>query len=449
MSVSPNESDKSSRGLVPALGLFHATMLVIGGIVGSGIFINPHVVARQLHTSPLILGVWILGGLVALAGAFIYAELAVRLPCTGGQYAYLREAYHPAVAFSYGWALLLVIQTGGMAAVAVTFAKYLHDFAPVPFADGVVATSVLLLLTFVNCCGVRAGGAVQSALTVAKIVIIAAVVLCGWLVARPIPPASPPPEASTSLFAAVGSAMIPVIFAYGGWQTSNFVAGEIKNPARNLPRALFFGVLGVIALYLTVNLVYLRVLGPSGLAADATPASAVMRSAFSDRGAQFIAAGIAISALGFLGQSILTAPRVYFAMAEDGLFFRSLTWLHPRTHVPVVAIVVQGICATVIALSGTYEQILRYVVSMDSLFFGLSATSLFVFRRRASNGATDDRAGPLQRVPGHPFTTLFFVIVCWVVFIYTIYPFRIDGVIGVAIALAGLPLYFLWQRRKA
>src|SRR3954470_17502703 len=166
----PRPSSPSSRGLVPALGLFHATMLVIGGIVGSGIFINPHVVALQVHTPALILGVWILGGLVALAGAFIYAELAARLPCTGGQYAYLREAYHPAVAFSYGWALLLVIQTGGMAAVAVTFAKYLHDFLPVPFSDGIIATAVLLGLTLVNCCGVRAGGAVQSALTVAKIV---------------------------------------------------------------------------------------------------------------------------------------------------------------------------------------------------------------------------------------------------------------------------------------
>ncbi len=431
-------------------------MLVMGGIVGSGIFINPYVVARQVHTPWLILGAWAAGGVIALGGAFVYSELAVLRPEVGGQYAYLREAYHPGVAFVYGWALLLVTQTGGMAAVAVTFARYFVELTGVPMRDGVVATLALAALTAINCLGVKPGARVQSVLMVLKIATIAALVLCGWLLFRApqihLHPALDRPM-SLDLVTAMGAAMTPVLFAYGGWQTSCFVAGEMIKPERNLPRALVAGVLGVIALYLAVNWICVRDLGPRGLADTTTPASAVMRMALGERGAALIALGIAISTLGFLSQSILTAPRVYFAMAQDGLFFRGVAWLHPRTHVPVVAIVLQGVWTTVIALSGRYEQILNYVVSTDFIFFGLTATCIFVFRRRerekAVSGKTNrDIARHRARMPGHPITTALFVAACWLVVIATFYKYPANSVTGWVIVLAGIPVYFLWGRRS-
>jgi basic amino acid/polyamine antiporter, APA family len=435
--------------LVPALGFFHATMLVMGGIVGVGIFMNPYVVARQVHTPALILGAWTLGGLVALAGAFVYAELAARWPRTGGQYAYLREAYHPALAFSYGWVLLLVIQTGGMAAVAITFARYFRELIPVPIGEGFIATSSLLLLALINCCGVRAGSMVQSSLMLMKIVTIAALVLCGWLLVSNAHPMGGPlldRPVSFDLVTAIGAAMIPVIFAYGGWHTANFIADEVRDPVKNLPRALLLGVAGVVVLYLSVNFVCLRVLGAGGLGQAVAPASAVMRAALGERGAAFLAAGIALSALGFLSQSILTAPRVYFAMAKDGVFFKSLAWLHPRTRVPIVAILLQGLCAAIIALSGSYEQILNYVIAMDCLFFGLSATCLFVFRNRDKRSSA---VAPAFAVPGHPWTTLFFIVSCWLVVASTFYKYPWNSLTGTAIAAAGIPVYFFWKVRRA
>lgn len=438
--------DAAPNGLARQLGLFDATMIVMGGIVGAGIFINPYVVARQVHTPALILGAWALGGLIALAGAFIYAELAARLPRVGGQYAYLREAYHPALAFLYGWVLLLVVQTGGMAAVAVTFARYLAELTHTPLADGLVATLALAALTAVNCWGVRAGSRLQSALMVTKIVAIAAVAACGALLTGASRAAARPVldrPVSLDLVTAVGAAMAPVLFAYGGWQTANFVADEVREPRKNLPRGLLIGVVGVAALYITVNFVYLRVLGAAGLAQAAAPASAVMRVALGERGAVLIALGIALSTLGFLSQSILTAPRVYFAMARDGLFFRSVAWLDPRRRVPIVAILLQGVWAIVIALSGRYEQILNYVVSMDFLFFGLTATCLFVFRRREARAG----AGPAPyRTPGHPVTTVLFIAACWLVVANTLYKYPGNTAIGVAILLAGIPVYFAWGR---
>jgi APA family basic amino acid/polyamine antiporter len=446
--------------LLRRLGLFDATMLVMGGIVGSGIFINPYVVARQVHTPFLILGAWATGGVIALGGAFVYAELAALRPEVGGQYAYLREAYHPGVAFVYGWALLLVTQTGGMAAVAVTFARYFVELTRVPLSDGLVATLAMAALTAINCLGVKAGARVQSVLMILKIVTITALVLCGWLLFRGpqihLHPALDRPV-SLDLVTAMGAALTPVLFAYGGWQTSCFVAGEMINPARNLPRALVAGVIGVIALYLAVNWICVRDLGPAGLAATTTPASAVMRLALGERGAALIALGITISTLGFLSQSILTAPRVYFAMARDGVFFRDVAWLHPRTHVPVVAIALQGVWTMVIALSGRYDQILNYVVSTDFIFFGLSATCLFVFRRRERReieglGAPAASAAAPQRgarVPGHPVTTAMFVAACWLVVIATVYKYPANSAVGLAIVLAGIPVYFLWGRRAS
>lgn len=234
--------------------------------------------------------------------------------------------------------------------------------------------------------------------------------------------------------------MVPVMFAYGGWQTANFVAGEMRDPRRDLPRGLLLGVLGVVTLYVGVSFVCVRALGPAGLAATHTPASAVMRLAFGQRGATYIAFAIAISALGFLSQSILTAPRVYFAMAEDGVIFRSIAWVSERTRVPVVAIVLQSVWTIVIARFTAYEKILAYVIAMDLLFIGLSATTIFVFRRRASDGA----AG-LARTPGHPVTTIAFIAACWMVVANSIVRFPADTLKGMGLLLLGVPVYFLWR----
>jgi basic amino acid/polyamine antiporter, APA family len=437
-------TDKPS--LARQLGLFDATMLVMGGIVGAGIFINPYVVAQQVHTPALILGAWIFGGIIGVGGAFIWAELAATLPEVGGQYAYLREAYHPAVAFLYGWVLLLVIQTGGMAAVSITFARYFLELTGLHTPDWIVAVTALATLTLINCLGVKTGGRTQSALMVMKIIAIAGLVIAGLLLAGKHVTATTSADRAWSL-TAFGGAMVPVLFAYGGWQTANFIAAEVKEPKKNLPRGLLIGMLGVLVLYTAVNWVCLRSLGPQALAATSTPATAVMRLALGQRGATFIAAAIAISTLGFLSQSILTAPRVYFAMADDGLFFRAVAWLNPRTRVPVVAIVLQSVWTIVIALSGKYEQILNYVIAMDFLFFGLTATTIFVFRSRASRGTMNPSDG--YRIPGHPVSTLIFVAICWWVVANTIYRYPQNSLVGFALLLAGIPVYWLWSRRAA
>jgi basic amino acid/polyamine antiporter, APA family len=252
------------------LGLFDAIMIVMGGIVGAGIFANPSEVAHRVHTPFLILGVWVLGGFIAMCGAFIWAELATRLPGTGGQYLYLREAYHPSVAFVYGWGLLLVTQTGGMAAVAVIFSSYFRALTGVAWNDSAVAAAVLLLLTGINCLGARAGSNVQSVLMLLKIGALAALVILGFALGGGSLKSAPllAQPASLGLLKGIGSAMVPIAFAYGGWQTATFVAGEMRDARRDLSRGLLLGVAAVVGLYLAVNLACLRVLGPAGL--DAT-----------------------------------------------------------------------------------------------------------------------------------------------------------------------------------
>jgi basic amino acid/polyamine antiporter, APA family len=433
--------------LARRLGLFDVAMIVMGGIIGSGIFMNPSVVARLVHTPVLVLAAWAAGGLIALAGAFIYAELAARRPQVGGQYAYIREAYHPLLAFVFGWTLLLVVMSGGMAASAITFARYFLDLTNLPLAEWAVATLALAGLTVINCLGVRAGSTVQNAFMVLKVLAIVSLIACGLIAARvalPAPPPAGPPLDPTAPFDSVtafGAAMVPVLFAYGGWQTASFIAGEIREPRRTLPRGLILGTLGVVALYLAVNWVCLRVLGAEALGETKTPASDVMRAAVGDGGARLIAAGIALSTLGFLSQSMLTAPRVYYAMADDGLFFRRVAWIHPRSRVPLVAIALQGVVAIVVALSGRYEQILNYVISTDWIFFGLSASCLFVLRRR-------DAAASGFQTPGHPWTTAAFVAVSALIVANTLFRYPANSAIGLGIMLAGVPVYYIWKARR-
>lgn len=421
----------SKDRLARRIGLFDATMVVMGGIVGSGIFVTPATVAASTATRAQMLGAWGVGGAAALIGAFIYADLSRRRPFAGGQYVYLRDAYHPALAFLYGWALLLVIQTGGMAACAITFARYSAPLLGLHVPEGTLAAVAMAALVAVNCLGVAAGARVQSGLMVLKIAAIAALIGCGlWL-------GAPAAEAGPGVPASLGAALIPVLFSYGGFQTACFVAEELRDPRRDLPRALVAGVLGVAILYVGAALACVRALGMDGLRHSAAPALDVATRALGPRGGALIAAGVAISSLGFLSQSILTAPRVYFAMGEDGAFLRGMGRVSETTRAPVAAIVLQGTVAALMALWGTFEVLLRYVVSIDFIFFALTAGTLFVFGRR----------GEETRMPGHPVTTLLFIGICALVVIATFVHDAAHSLIGLALTLAGLPVYLLWRRR--
>ena len=420
-------------------------MIVMGGIVGAGIFANPSEVAHRVHTPFLILGVWVVGGFIAMCGAFIWAELAARLPGAGGQYLYLREAYHPSVAFVYGWGLLLVTQTGGMAAVAVIFASYFRGLTGLNWSDSVLAAIVLLSLTAINCLGARAGSNIQNLLMLLKIGAIAALVVLGMTLGGGSLKSEPllGQPVSFGLLKNIGAAMVPIAFAYGGWQTATFVAGEMRDARRDLSRGLLMGVAAVVALYLAVNIVCLRVLAPAGLDATNTPASNVMRIGLGERGAEWIAAAIAISTLGFLSQSMLTAPRVYYAMARDGLFFRSVGRLSSGTRAPVIAIVLQGVAATIIACSGKYGEILNFEVTVDFIFFGMTAASLFALRRRQVGSAA-----AIYRAPGHPFTTILFVLSCAGIVGSAIVAAPGNSAIALCIMISALPIYYWWSRLK-
>jgi len=461
------ELNGAPTNLARRLGLFDATMIVMGGIIGAGIFTNPYVVAQQVHTPLLILGAWAVGGLIALAGAFIYAELSSQVIESGGQYVYLRDAMHPVVGFVYGWSLLFVIQTGGMAAVALIFADHLFALLGVQaseFASALLGCAALALLTVINCVGVRAGTVTQNIFMILKLIAIALLVVLGLSLATPAGNSIAPAQTSFTTWqtlVAFGAALIPTQFAYGGWQTACFVAGEVHEPRKNLPRGLLLGVLGVIVVYLSVNYVCVHTLGADGLSQTKTPATAVMHLALGNKGARFIAAGIAISTIGFLSQSMLTAPRVYFAMAEDRLFFRKLASLN-GARVPAFAIALQGGLAIVIALvASKFEQILNYVVSVDVIFFGLTAVCVFIFRKKRSS--TPDSPSPQAgsgistadletgtfRIPAHPFTTLFFIAACAVITFSLLYKFPLNSGISFGIMLLGVPAYFLWARRSS
>ena len=438
-----------ARGLKVAIGLPSAVMLVVGGIVGVGVFVNPAIVARSLHSPGLVLAAWGLGGLVALLGAFVYAELAARNPDTGGDYAYLRDTYGPLPAFLVGWTLLLVVQTGGMAAVVIVFAKNLNLLAGGSLSEPVIVVATLAALAGVNALGVGSGNGVQTLLGFIKVLMITALVVTGLMLAphasrlpglRAVS-ASAGPVASLKAF---GAAMIPVVFSYGGYQTANFVAGEMKDARRNLARALVAGVLIVITLYMLVTLACVRALGIDALGATLTPASDGLRMALGSVGARLAAIAVGISALGYLSQSMLTAPRVYFAMAQDGLFFRGVGDLS-GARAPVVAIVVQAAWTAVLALSGSYEQILSYVIAMNFLFFLISASCVFTLRARQRRGGFGGQEGGF-RVPGHPWTTGAFMLACILVIASTFWAFPINSLIGYALLLLGLPPYFYWRR---
>ncbi len=445
-STSPGETQPP--GYVRRLGVFDATMLVIGGIIGAGIFLNPAVVAARVGTPGLTVGVWVLGGVVALAGALVFAELGARKPQAGGGYIYLRDALGPLPGFLYGWTELLVINSGGIAAVGVTFASYAAALLRLPDSTiAPMAIAAIALLSAVNYLGVRPGSVVQNIFTVLKLLALAALILAGLVLTghAPVTTAAPPPPVRDvwGSIAVTGTALVPVLFAYGGWQSTNFVAGELRNPGRDLPKALLLGVAAVVTVYVLANIVYVKVLGVSGLARSTAPASDVMRAVLGPAGATFIAIGIAVSAFGFLNLCILAAPRVYQTMAADGLFFGKAAELHERYHVPAVALLIQAGWAILLVATKTYGQLLDYVVFGDWIFFGLVGVTLWYYRRKQIG-----EPAPFV-TPGFPLVPAFFVAAAAFTVISTVLSNPGNAALGGAIIAAGVPVYLWWRSRRS
>jgi APA family basic amino acid/polyamine antiporter len=431
------ERSRTDPALRVAIGLPSAILLVMGGVIGVGIFVNPASVER-LTGSPVIgFGAWIAGGLISLAGAVVYAELAARVPQTGGEYQYIRTAYGSLPAFLFGWTTLLVVQTGGSAAVTIVLAKNVRLLTGVPEAWTVVAT--LAGLAGINCAGVKSGNGAQALLGALKVALILAVIAAGLSLAPQVGPALPP-RVHPGAIQGFSAALIPVLFTYGGWQTANFVAGEMKDPRRNLAIALVAGVLAVTLIYLLINFACVRALGPQRLAATLTPAADVVGRFAGPIGAKLTAAAVAVSALAFLSQGMLTGPRVIYAMARDGYFFSVAGRVSEERRSPAAAICIMAAWTGVLALTGAYDRILSYVVSMNFLFFGVAASSLFIMRRRGIGEGG-------FRTPLHPWTTLAFILACAATVASAFWSFPVDSLIGYAIMAAGLPAYFWWRRR--
>jgi len=434
------------------LGTFSGTMLVVGGIIGAGIFLSPAVVAQRVGTAPLTLAAWGLGAVVAIIGGFVYAELGARRPQAGGTYVYLRDAFGTFPAFMYGWALFLIIATGAMAAVAMTGANYLAELLGMsPETARPIAIGLIVALTGLNVLGVSVGATTGNILTVLKLAAIALLVFAALALTprNPLPvtvTASPltPPSSLPDVAVALGGALVPVLFSFGGWQQTNAVAEELVEPQRTLPRALVFGVLIVAATYLLVNVAYLRALGLEGLAASRAPAAETMYVYLGPTGRLLITCGIVTSTVGFLSMVILMSARVYQAMAADGLFFARMARLHPSWKTPVEALLAQGGVALVLLLSGTYGQLLDYVVFADWIFFGSTAASLFVLRARdEANGVRSPVVSPL-----HPVGTLVFVAAALYVVIGSIQSNPGNAARGAGLLLLGVPVYLYWNRQR-
>jgi basic amino acid/polyamine antiporter, APA family len=430
-----------------ALNTFDATMVVVGGIIGSGIFILPSIVAQRLPTPALILSAWVVGGAIAVAGAFAFAELAALFPRAGGEYVYLREAYHPLVAFLFGWASLLMIQGGGLGAVAITFAQYglrltgrgqAHAAAAAALAIAVVAA--------VNVLGVKPGSRLLNVLVILKLLALAVLIGGGLLLPRSAPPHETGAQAIPPVSAlAFGSALVPILFAYGGWQSVNLLAEETSDPRRTLPRALMAGTAIVIAVYLLANVVFLTVLSRGGLAATATPAADAVRRIFGPGADRLISAAIAVSAFGFLDLTLLAQTRIYYAMGVDGVFFPSLGRLHPRFQTPVLAIVTQALWGVVLVLTGTYGDLVDSVVFGDWIFFGLTVAAVFRFRARIPLARRDSGS---FRLPGYPVVPALFVAAALLVVASAVRSNPKRSAVGAALLAAGVPVYAYFARSR-
>ena len=449
MSLGANHERTTGTGVEfrRELGLVDATVVVAGAIIGVGIFANPSNVARIVGDPTLMIVAWAAGGLLALLGGFAYAELASRLPHVGGQYLYLARAYHPAVGFLYGIALLFIINGGAIAAVAILFASYVDSSFVHLGAAGVrlLAATVLVFLTAVNVVGIRAGKQVNNTLMALKLAGIVALLALAFF--GPDTPASRFDlgvlrDPSAGWIGLLFTALVPIMFAYGGWQNCGSVAGEIRDPARNLARANVLGVILVVVLYVALNLAYLRVLAPEQIAASPAVAFEMARTIAGAAGGRLVAALILASSLGFLSVIVLTAPRLYYAMARDGLFLQRAAGLHPRFRTPAFTLWFQAAVSIALLATNTYDELLSFVVFADWLFFGLTVGALFRLRRR------DPSPPGLVAMPGHPVTTLLFLLAAAGIVVNSFFAYTLQSLVGSAILAAAGGGYALVARQR-
>jgi len=442
----------SEATLRRTLGPFDATTIVVGGIIGSGIFISPAITARAVGAPGLSLAVWLVAGLVAMCGGLCYAELAAALPRTGGTYVFLRRAYrYRWIAFLFGWAAFFVTFPAPIAAVATAFAEYaavvLEPVMPYgAAAKRLVAVAVILVLTAVNYVSARWGARVQNAATVLKVGILVAVALIGVSLANPsldrLLPAIPDGASAGGLLPAFGTALIAAFFAYNGWSYSSYVGGEVKSPERNLPISIIGGVAIVIVVYMAVNVVVLAVVPFERLVSTNRPAAEVLSIALGSPGATLISIAVMISTLGAANAILLSCNRSYYAMATEGLFFRSIDRVHPRFGTPANAVLAQGLLAAAFALSGSFEQILTYYAFVDYLFFTLAVVGVFILRR------TEPDLPRPYRVTGYPFTPLVFVAISVWYLGNTLVERTQDSMVGILMTLTGIPFYLYWTRTR-
>jgi APA family basic amino acid/polyamine antiporter len=432
--------------LVRRLGTFDIALIVIGSVIGSGIFRTPAVVAHRAPDTALIITAWVAGGAIALFGAFVLGELGARRPDDCGMYAYLRDAFHPIVGFAFGWSGLLASYSGGVAAAAILFAGYFISLTRVTIAPALVAAAALAILAALNALGVRQGTSFQNGLTILKLGAVSAIIVAGFVAppsVSPQPQVAPP---ASSAFGLLSVALVPVLFAYAGATVANFMAAETKDAARVLPLGLTIGMIVVAFVYVLVNVACIRVLGVAGLAKTDVPATAVLSDVVGRTGTQLAAIAIAVTTLGYMSNRLLTLPRLYHAMAADGLFFRAVAWIDPRTKVPTIAVFLTALVAMAIALSAGYGHILNYVIAVISAFNGLLGVALFVIRARDGAPGLPDYGG--FRVPLHPFSTVAFIAASWGVAIATCVAYPVDGLMGLAIVLSAVPIYLLWKRGR-
>lgn len=434
-----------SESLPRVLGKFDLVSLTLGSVIGSGIFIVPALVFTQTGGRlGIALLVWAVGGLLSLLGALTYAELAAMKPESGGIYVYIRDAFGPFPAYLYGWALFLVIGSATVATLAVAFASYLRELLPLsPLVAKAVAVGMIAVLALVNVVGTRRSANLQNwttAIKVVAILLMSALLLAGGHVPGDAPAAAP--VAGASLLLGVGAAMLGVLWAYEGWHFVTFSAGEVVDPQRNFPRGIIIGTATLIGIYLLANFAYVAALGmPRSMASERIASEAVTAIVGPGAG-KLVAVAILVSMFSAANATVLCGTRVYFAMAQDGLFFRRMAAVHPRWRTPAFAILASCGWAAVLAASGTFEQLLTYVVFVGWAFYSLGAASIFWYRRRAA-----DAVRPF-RVPGYPWTPCLFIVMGAAVVVNTVWLQPGRAAVGIGLVALGLPIYWFWKQRK-
>lgn len=420
-------------------------LLTVGGVIGSGIFLVP---GRVLEASGGTIGmatmVWILGGLLSFVGALSYAELAAANPTAGGLYVYLRDAFGSAVAFAYGWTLFVVIASGTVAALAVASATYIAGLIPMgSSAQQVLAVALALLITAINTMGTSRSATIFSIGTALKIGAIVVLVVALPLLGNGFAQVDQiwPATFDASLLTAAGLAVIAVLWAYEGWQYVTFVAGETIDPQRNFPRGLALGTLALVLIYVAAVLAYTAALGPADMMASSRVAIDATNRVLGPTAGTLIAVPIIISMLTAAQANSLTSSRVYFAMANDGIFFKQMAKVHPRWGTPAVALVAAGVWSAILAASGTFDVLLEYVVFVGWIFYSLVGLAVLVLRRKQP-----DLPRPFK-VPGYPVTPLLFVIAGFAIVVNTVVQDPRKGLIGIGATLLAFPVYYFWRRQ--